>query len=1401
MAQKKDLNISPYYDDFDKDKNFYKVLFNPGRAVQARELTGLQSILQNQLESFGSHLFKDGSVVVPGNLVYDGQFYAVKLNPTTFGVDISLYLDQFIGKKITGSISGTTATIQHIELPSQGNVNDITIYVKYIDSNSDFEFTPFEDSEELTANENVVYGTTTILAGTPFASTISLNASSTGSAAFIGKGVYFVRGYFVQVSDQTLLLDYYTNTPSYRVGLKVNELIVNSKDDKSLFDNAKGFTNYAAPGADRLKISLTLTKKLLTDLNDTDFIELLRIENGKIKKIESKTDYNYFKDYLAERTYDESGDYSVRAFNPSLHNSLNNRLGNNGLFFEGNSTSEGNLPSDDLASLKISPGKAYVRGYDVEKNTTTILDVEKPRETEKITSINFPFEMGNLLRVNVVKGLPENTGIVTFYSQFKDTTNNEGSGTEIGNARVYNFSVTDAAHSNDATNWDLYLYDMQFNTVLTLNTAVSATDIPATSYVEGKSSGASGYAVADGNNTTSISLRQVSGTFAPKEKILVNGLEFSRTIENIRSYNSREIKSVAQEDGLGGNKFACNAVLERFLLRGISQININGNSATAGGASFNGLQADTTLMIEKGGTVPTYYRVASVANDKKSLTLAAVTNTDATNVFNGTLSDGTFNVFAAGSVIRNSNSASLYEELPHRNISSIDLSDSEINITVQSADFDASSPLSASTLAANIPNTDASDVSFEPFDEERYSLIDSTGNNVTLTSDNVIIASDGSTIEFLSGAANSDATFTLKKKNIRSKAKSYNRSQKIVIDYSKYPTSGSTAVGTGAAAVIDGLIYKKGYGLRVQDREISLNYPDVSQVLCVYESLDANPTSFDKITFSSTGAVGTDSIVGENIIGKSSKAVARIVEKVSGDNNSLNIVYLSEETFTLGESVTFEETNIDTTINAITFGNYKDITDSFTLDKGQRDQYYDYSRVVRNSGVQEPSKQLTIVFDYYSIPSGDNGDLYTVLSYDADRFTYDVPQIGPRGVRASDTLDFRPKVSVYDKTGNSGANANKSPFDFSNRSFTNQPDRIITPNEGTTLGYDFYLPRIDRLYLSKRGIFVLEKGVSASSPKAPVKNDAMMEIATIQLPPYLYNPQDAIIKLVDHRRFTMRDIGNIEGRVKNLERVTSLSLLELNTQTLQVQDSDGRNRFKSGFFVDDFRNYSRLNRSLSSVQINGVSGEMGPIISRNSLESQLAPATQIPDNAIDLNEDFTLLDPRVQKTGRAVTLQYEEIGWIEQSFATTTENVNPFNVVVYNGIVELNPEIDNWVRTIQLEDNNIQITTNLERTIERNLEINIENDIMNPVVTRTSGTTVQRIAGGGRDGTVLGTSVTSSQSTTSTTNTSFDQDVTVDTVSNTDTFIRNILVSQSDEEFMRSRNTEFSAFNLKPSTK
>ena len=75
MPQQTNLNVSPYFDDYDPTSDYHKVLFKPGYPVQARELTGLQSILQNQIEKFGQHFFKEGAKVIPGNLTYINNYY------------------------------------------------------------------------------------------------------------------------------------------------------------------------------------------------------------------------------------------------------------------------------------------------------------------------------------------------------------------------------------------------------------------------------------------------------------------------------------------------------------------------------------------------------------------------------------------------------------------------------------------------------------------------------------------------------------------------------------------------------------------------------------------------------------------------------------------------------------------------------------------------------------------------------------------------------------------------------------------------------------------------------------------------------------------------------------------------------------------------------------------------------------------------------------------------------------------------------------------------------------------------------------------------------------------------------------------------------------------------------
>ena len=174
-----------------------------------------------------------------------------------------------------------------------------------------------------------------------------------------------------------------------------------------------------------MKISAKLGKKALNDYDDKNFVELVRIDKGEIKKLQDKSTYSIIKDYFAKRTFDESGDYTVNEFTIDLEESLNDNISNNGIYTSDQKTEQLNDPSDDLVCARVSSGTAYVRGYDVDFVGTTILDLDKPRDTTTLTGASVPFKMGNLLKVNNVQGSPfvginNNNNVVTLQSFRKD---------------------------------------------------------------------------------------------------------------------------------------------------------------------------------------------------------------------------------------------------------------------------------------------------------------------------------------------------------------------------------------------------------------------------------------------------------------------------------------------------------------------------------------------------------------------------------------------------------------------------------------------------------------------------------------------------------------------------------------------------------------------------------------------------------------------------------------------------------------------------------------------------------------------------------------------------------------------------------------------------------------------
>ena len=420
MPQKTNLNVAPYYDDFDANKNFYKVLFRPGYSIQTRELTSLQSILQNQVESFGKFNFKQGQQVIPGEVGLNNKLDYVKLSSVS-EVAVSengqiVYkkydIKQLVGTQLQGLNSGVVGRVLAAEYGS--DVQADTLFVKYTTSGSASNETTFRQGEtlEVIAGVNtplLVVGTdgsvlpTSINVTDPVSGnveTLTSPAMGFATAVDVQEGVYFVNGFFVRNSKQLLVVNKYYNKASAKVGFTVKENIVTPEEDTSLYDNARGFSNSSAPGAHRLSINLNLTKFDYDATTDKNFIQLVQIKKGVVEKQVRSADYTLLEETLARRTYDESGDYVVDDFDYDVREYYQ-RANNSGVYALNAETGLVNKKYTETEAegkmlLTVSSGKAYVKGYEIVNKESKALEVSKGRDT--------------LSRDNVViktKGLPE----------------------------------------------------------------------------------------------------------------------------------------------------------------------------------------------------------------------------------------------------------------------------------------------------------------------------------------------------------------------------------------------------------------------------------------------------------------------------------------------------------------------------------------------------------------------------------------------------------------------------------------------------------------------------------------------------------------------------------------------------------------------------------------------------------------------------------------------------------------------------------------------------------------------------------------------------------------------------------------------------------------------------------
>jgi len=438
-----DFNVEPFFDDFlasngAKENNYMRVLFRPGFAVQARELTQIQSILQNQIKQFGDHIFQNGSPVFGGHITYDLKVPFIKLQTAYNGADVDL---EDYENAVIRNVAGSSKVRAKVIATDDTQTNP-TLMVKYLRGSN------FANNEVISNAES----------GGDEAKLLASGATGIGSVATIQPGIFYVDGFFVNVPEQSIVLDPYGNTPSFKVGLQIVEKVVDESADANLLDPAQLSFNYQAPGAHRYQFNLELTKRILTSADDSKFFELLRVENGVITKQVKYAIYSELEKTLARRTYDESGNYTVSPFKVSL---------------QANTTDANNFIA------VVEPGKAYVRGFEYESIGSQRINNSRARTTQESNQYDLSLEYGNYLYANSVvasaNGMANSASLTTLElhcvpkSSINTTNSITYNTTFMGSAKLKHIT------RNSGVEYIIYLSDisLQSNTVTAASTGAN----------------------------------------------------------------------------------------------------------------------------------------------------------------------------------------------------------------------------------------------------------------------------------------------------------------------------------------------------------------------------------------------------------------------------------------------------------------------------------------------------------------------------------------------------------------------------------------------------------------------------------------------------------------------------------------------------------------------------------------------------------------------------------------------------------------------------------------------------------------------------------------------------------------------------------------------------------------
>lgn len=619
------FNVHPYYDDFDESKNYHRILFRPGLAVQARELTQMQTILQNQIDRFAEHVFKEGSIVTGCQLLFDRAVFYVKLRDnSTSGTSVNVA--SFLNNTIVGQTSGVSASVLLTNSGSEANTpNYKSLFVKYTGSNG--------------ANRTLANGE--IITTTSGLSANLITDAATGMTTLIkvSPGIIFAKDHFIRVEEQSLLLSKYSSNATYRVGFEVFEEIINENNDPSLLDPASGAYNYAAPGAERLRLTPRLVKRDVYEPSTNNFIELAFVKNGLVQTRFDKPEYNKIKDYMAERTYDESGNYIVRGLQPRVREHLLSG-DNQGVY----TSDEGGSASRLI--IEVSPGKAYIMGYDKEYLVSQKVTISKATDYNSVEQVSTTADYGNYITVSNMSGQWDINGqsrVTLRDTKMNSITNGVYSttslaGSIIGYARVRAIEYSSGTPGLSSCQYKMYLTDIQ------MSDNRSFTEVKSVGYDTTVADGKADIVGADGTNASTTDPSFDIGVFP----LPVTAVKTIRATDNTvdTNFSFKKLFDIAFSTGSGSQAtlstgsasetlsgsgtISDDATRTRFYVvsRGSSNTtNLTGTvTITSGSTAVTGSGTAFTTQLSPGDIIacsPTQKFIVSSITDATNLVLTA----------------------------------------------------------------------------------------------------------------------------------------------------------------------------------------------------------------------------------------------------------------------------------------------------------------------------------------------------------------------------------------------------------------------------------------------------------------------------------------------------------------------------------------------------------------------------------------------------------------------------------------------------------------------------------------------------------------------------------------------------------------------------------------------------------